>query len=62
MQSFVVLALDRATNVFVPCVFSLMSGRSEYFFGADLSPSVAAVNFEIALLGAVRYEFHRSRV
>ena len=73
VQCVIVVAFDAATNLNVPCVWALMTSRSEYLYCVLLHelivllkyrwcPKVCVVDFEKALLGAVRHEFSYSRV
>ncbi|KAF1741462.1 hypothetical protein MXB_3332 [Myxobolus squamalis] len=62
------VAYDRSTNLFMLCVWALLTSKSEYFYCEILClvvelldynwiPSVYIVDFEKALINAVRYQF-----
>lgn len=72
-QCLVIMALDAATNTYVPCVWSLMTSRNEYLYCEILhavvvllkykwNPSAVTVDFEAALINAVKYQFPQSRI
>jgi hypothetical protein len=72
-QCFIIMTMDRGTNSFVPCVYALMTGKSEHLYCValhevimlmewDWMPDVITVDFEAALLAAVRHEFSRSQM
>jgi hypothetical protein len=70
-QLLIVMAFDRATNIYCPCAYALMTSRCEYLYcvvfhelvvlleyGWD--PSVVVTDFEKALVKAVKYQFKDS--
>jgi hypothetical protein len=67
------MALDKGTNLYVPCAWSLMTGKSEYLYCVLLhemvmqlkyqwAPSICVVDFEQALVSMVKYEFNNSTI
>ena len=72
-QCVIVLAFDASTNVYVPCTYSLFTGKSESLYRIFLHeisallehnwvPRIIVVDFEKALINAVKQEFSGSRV
>jgi hypothetical protein len=70
-QCVIVMTLDRGTNLYVPCVYALMTAKSEYLYCVLLheiivmleyrwKPSFITTDFECSLIGAVRHEFPTS--
>ena len=72
-QLLVMMTFDPATRVFVPCVYALMTARTEYAYLTVLHeivvllnfrfmPRLITVDFEKALVIAVKHEFPSSRL
>jgi hypothetical protein len=72
-QLLIIMAFDRATNLYLPCAYALMTNRCEYLYCValhemvvlleyDWDPSIVVVDFEKALIGAVRYQFKDSTI
>ncbi|KAF1740730.1 hypothetical protein MXB_5220, partial [Myxobolus squamalis] len=61
---------DAASQLFVPCVWALVTGKSEYFYcefihsvfflNYNWMPRCCIVYFEIELLNSVKYQFTES--
>ncbi|KAF0987332.1 hypothetical protein HZS_4490 [Henneguya salminicola] len=67
------MSFDPSTNLFVPCVWALMSRRNEYLYCELIhaiiaklkyvwSPKSVVVDFEKALLNSVKYPFPESKI
>jgi hypothetical protein len=72
-QCLVIMSYDPLTNINLPCVWALMTSKSEYLYCEVLhvifvtlqyhwKPAVIVVDFEKALLNSVRYEFSDSKI
>jgi hypothetical protein len=72
-QCVVIMAFDPTVALYVPCIWSLLSGKSELQYCTFLhevvvlldyrwSPKVCVVDFERGLIGAVNYEFTKTKI
>lgn len=72
-QCVVVMSYDPGTRLFIPCAFSLLSGKNEYIYCVlfhelivmlqyDWMPTGISVDFELSLIKAIRHEFPDSRL
>jgi hypothetical protein len=72
-QCLIIMAFDPSTNLYVPCVWALMTAKCEYLYCEVLhsvivalkyhwSPKVVVVDFEKALLNSIKYQFPKSKI
>jgi hypothetical protein len=72
-QCCIIVAYDSATQTYVPCVYALMTGRSDYLYcvvihevicltGYSWNPSIVVVDFEQALHKCIEHEFKDSAI
>jgi hypothetical protein len=72
-QCFIVMVYDAGTNVFVPCVYCLMTAKLKHLYCIALheiitlldyhwTPRAITVDFEKALIAAVKYKFQHSPI
>jgi hypothetical protein len=67
------MAFDAGTNLFVPCILALMTGKNRYLYRTFFHEVIVVLNYkwmprmiildiEKALLSAVQYEFSESNI
>jgi hypothetical protein len=67
------MCFDAGTNLYIPCAYALLTGKNEYLYCALLRElvvlldykwmsKIVVVDFEKALVNAVKYEFSESRI
>lgn len=72
-QCLIIMAFDNSTNLFVPCIFSLLSAKNENMYWMFLQeaialmdwkwePSVIITDFELALIKACKAQFNKSKL
>jgi hypothetical protein len=72
-QCVIIVAFDAATNLFIPCVWALLTSKSEYLYCCLLHelivlleyrwmPKLCTVDFEKGLINAVQHEFSQSKM
>ncbi|KAF0990124.1 hypothetical protein HZS_5479 [Henneguya salminicola] len=73
VKFLIVRSFDLSTNLFVHCIWALMSRRNEYLYCELLhpiivqlkyvwSPKSVLIEFKKALLNSVKYQFHKSKI
>ncbi|KAF1742935.1 hypothetical protein MXB_3097 [Myxobolus squamalis] len=73
MQCLIIRIYDENTGIYVPCSFSLITGRSELMYCTDLNklfllldyrwmPPVVTVYFEKGMLNAAQYQFLKTKI
>lgn len=72
-QCLIIMVYDQSTEVYVPCVFALMTGKNEYMYCSVLHeiivlleykwmPVTITTDFEYSLIKSVKYEFPESKL
>lgn len=72
-QSVIIMGLDKTTNLYVPCVYSLLSGKFEHLYLHLIQeiismldwcwdPEIIVVDYEYALIKALKSQFPGTRI
>lgn len=72
-QCLIIMCFDKCSNLFIPCIYVLLTSKTEYIYCSifhevivilnyNFMPKYITVDFELALIGAIKYQFTKSRI
>lgn len=73
VQCLIVMIYDAGTEIYIPCAYCLMTGKSEYLYRTifhelivlleySWMPQIITTDFEYALIGAIKHQFPNSHL